>query len=127
MNLKQTKWELFNSQISLDKAAAERVFAIAEASIKARGQFHLVLAGGSTPKNVYESLEILKNKKCDPEIIRNNHLKIANDHKNTLVDYIIDEVDIKENKETLKSRFKHFDVQKGYELLNSKNPAAGII
>ena len=57
MNLKQTKWELFNSQISLDKAAAERVFAIAEASIKARGQFHLVLAGGSTPKNVYTLLK----------------------------------------------------------------------
>ncbi|NCX68825.1 MAG: hypothetical protein EBW93_06925 [Betaproteobacteria bacterium] len=57
MNLEQTKWELFESQVSLDKAATERVFAMAEASIKARGQFHLVLAGGSTPKNVYTLLK----------------------------------------------------------------------
>ena len=57
MNLKQIKWELFESQISLDNAAAERVSVMAEASIKARGQFHLVLAGGSTPKNVYTILK----------------------------------------------------------------------
>lgn len=57
MNLKQIKWELFESQVSLDNAAAERVSVMAEASIKARGQFHLVLAGGSTPKNVYTLLK----------------------------------------------------------------------
>jgi 6-phosphogluconolactonase len=62
MNLKQIKWHSFESQVSLDQAAMERVAAIAESSIKTRGQFHLVLAGGSTPKNVYT---LLKNIKTD--------------------------------------------------------------
>ena len=57
MNLKQIKWQSFESQVSLDRAAMERVVALADASIKARGQFHLVLAGGSTPKNVYTLLK----------------------------------------------------------------------
>ncbi len=62
MNLKQIKWHSFESQVSLDQAAMERVVALAESSIKTRGQFHLVLAGGSTPKNVYT---LLKNVKTD--------------------------------------------------------------
>ena len=57
MNLKQIKWQSFESQVSLDHAAMERVIALADSSIKARGQFHLVLAGGSTPKNVYTLLK----------------------------------------------------------------------
>lgn len=57
MNLKQIKWQSFESQGSLDQAAMERVVALADSSIKARGQFHLVLAGGSTPKNVYTLLK----------------------------------------------------------------------
>ncbi|MEY3746317.1 MAG: 6-phosphogluconolactonase, partial [Pseudomonadota bacterium] len=62
MNLKHIKWQSFESQGSLDRAAMERVEALAESSIKARGQFHLVLAGGSTPKNVYT---LLKNISAD--------------------------------------------------------------
>jgi 6-phosphogluconolactonase len=62
MNLKQIKWHSFESQVSLDQAAMERVVALAESSIKTRGQFHLVLAGGLTPKNVYT---LLKNVKTD--------------------------------------------------------------
>ncbi|MCX7191511.1 MAG: 6-phosphogluconolactonase [Candidatus Methylopumilus sp.] len=62
MSLKNTKWQSFESQVSLDQAAMERVERLAEASIKARGQFHLVLAGGSTPKNVYT---LLKNISAD--------------------------------------------------------------
>ena len=62
MNLKQIKWHSFESQVSLDQAAMERVVALAESSIKTRGQFHLVLAGGSTPKIVYT---LLKNIKTD--------------------------------------------------------------
>lgn len=57
MNLKQTKWQSFESQASLDQAAIERVIALANSSIKARDQFHLVLSGGSTPKNVYTLLK----------------------------------------------------------------------
>ncbi len=62
MSLKNTKWQSFESQVSLDQAAMDRVERLAEASIKARGQFHLVLAGGSTPKNVYT---LLKNISAD--------------------------------------------------------------
>jgi 6-phosphogluconolactonase len=57
MNLNQIKWQSFESQVSLDQAAMKRVVALADSSIKARGQFHLVLAGGSTPKNVYTLLK----------------------------------------------------------------------
>ena len=57
MNLKQIKWQSFESQVSLDQAAMERILALADSSIKARGEFHLVLAGGSTPKNVYTLLK----------------------------------------------------------------------
>jgi 6-phosphogluconolactonase len=62
MNLKQIKWQSFESQISFDQAALEKIVALAEPSIKTRGQFHIVLAGGSTPKNVYT---LLKNIKTD--------------------------------------------------------------
>ena len=55
MSLKNTKWQSFESQVSLDQAAMDRVERLAEASIKARGQFHLVLAGGSTPKNTHHN------------------------------------------------------------------------
>jgi 6-phosphogluconolactonase len=57
MNLKQIKWRSFASQVSLDQAAMERVIELADSSIKAQSQFHLVLAGGLTPKNVYTLLK----------------------------------------------------------------------
>ncbi len=62
MNLKQIKWQLFESQPSLDQAAVKKIIFLAESSIKARGKFYLVLAGGLTPKNVYT---LLKNIKAD--------------------------------------------------------------
>ena len=61
MNLKQIKWQSFKSQASLNQAALEKIIALAEPSIKTRGQFHIVLAGGSTPKKVYT---MLKNPVC---------------------------------------------------------------
>ena len=60
MNLKHIKWQSFESQASLDQAAMEKVIALAESSIKTRGQFHIVLAGGSTPKKVYTMLKNIK-------------------------------------------------------------------
>jgi len=60
MNLKQIKWQSFESQASLDQAAMEKVIAMAESSIRTRGQFHIVLAGGSTPINVYKLLKNIK-------------------------------------------------------------------
>ncbi len=65
MNLKHIKWQSFESQASLDQAAMEKVIALAESSIKTRGQFHIVLAGGSTPKNVYTLLKNIKTDWCD--------------------------------------------------------------
>jgi 6-phosphogluconolactonase len=60
MNLKQIKWRSFKSQASLNQAALEKIIALAEPSIKTRGQFHIVLAGGSTPKKVYTMLKNIK-------------------------------------------------------------------
>jgi 6-phosphogluconolactonase len=51
-----TRWHSFESQSALNKAAMECILSAADAAIKARGSFSIVLAGGSTPKNIYALL-----------------------------------------------------------------------
>lgn len=51
-----TRIQVFADAEVLSLAAAERVVASATAAIAQRGAFHLVLAGGSTPKRLYEQL-----------------------------------------------------------------------
>lgn len=41
---------------SLSRRAAQRVAALAQAACAARGAFHLVLAGGTTPRRLYQTL-----------------------------------------------------------------------
>ena len=55
-NHQQAHWHHFNSQAEINSAAVSRILSAADAAIKARGQFLIVLAGGSTPKTVYELL-----------------------------------------------------------------------
>ena len=57
-------------------------------------------------KSPTEILEIFKKRFINPQVIRDRHLAIANLHKNTLVNYISDHIDIPD-KEFLKSKFKH--------------------
>lgn len=52
----QSRWHEFDSAVALEDAALAHILALAQAAIAARGAFHLVLAGGSTPRYVYEAL-----------------------------------------------------------------------
>lgn len=50
------RWHPFPDAASLEYAAAETIFNAAQSAIKQRGEFHIVLAGGNTPRHVYELL-----------------------------------------------------------------------
>lgn len=52
----QPEWRVFAETDALVTALAEAVCAEAEAAIATRGAFHLVLAGGSTPRALYRLL-----------------------------------------------------------------------
>ena len=52
----QTRWHPFQSQEEINQAALSRILAAAEAAIAKHGSFLIVLAGGSTPKAVYQLL-----------------------------------------------------------------------
>lgn len=52
----QTRWHNFQSQDEINRAALNRILQAAELAINKYGSFLLVLAGGSTPKAVYQLL-----------------------------------------------------------------------
>lgn len=52
----QPEWRVFDSAEMLVPSLADALCAEAEAAISARGAFHLVLAGGSTPRALYRAL-----------------------------------------------------------------------
>jgi 6-phosphogluconolactonase len=54
--LPDPRWIVFDTPVAVARAAADRICAAAEAAIAARGAFHLVLAGGRTPRDTYEIL-----------------------------------------------------------------------
>jgi len=51
-----TRWHTFNSQDAINQAAIKRILAAADEAIIKHGSFLVVLAGGSTPKSVYQLL-----------------------------------------------------------------------
>lgn len=51
-----TRWHSFDSQDAINQAAITRILQAADAAIKTHGSFYIVLAGGSTPKAVYQLL-----------------------------------------------------------------------
>jgi 6-phosphogluconolactonase len=52
----QSQWHVFTTTGELEDAAVARILAAADEAIAAHGAFHLVLAGGTTPRFVYEAL-----------------------------------------------------------------------
>ena len=56
-NTQVSRWQSFNTQEELNKAAANYVVKSAENAIASRGRFIVALAGGTTPKSVYELLQ----------------------------------------------------------------------
>jgi len=51
-----TRWHLFNSQDEINQAATTRILQAANEAIEKYGSFFIVLAGGSTPKAIYQLL-----------------------------------------------------------------------
>ena len=57
-NTKQiSRWHTFQTQDEINHATLNRILAAAKEAIDERGSFSIVLAGGSTPKNVYALLK----------------------------------------------------------------------
>jgi 6-phosphogluconolactonase len=52
----QSRWHVFATLGELEDAAIAHILAAASDAITTRGAFHLVLAGGTTPRYVYEAL-----------------------------------------------------------------------
>ena len=52
----QCRWHGYNSSAELEQAAAQAILHAARQAINQRGAFHIVLAGGTTPRQVYELL-----------------------------------------------------------------------
>lgn len=55
-NITQTRWHSFQSQDEINLAARNRILQAADEAIANYGSFLVVLAGGSTPKAVYQLL-----------------------------------------------------------------------
>ena len=54
--MQKIHWHSFATADKVAASAAQQILAAAEQAIEARGAFKLVLAGGSTPKKVYQLL-----------------------------------------------------------------------
>ena len=52
----QCRWHPYDTTSSLEHAAVQAIFNASQKAISQRGAFHLVLAGGTTPRHVYELL-----------------------------------------------------------------------
>jgi len=50
------RWHSFSSLTSLENTATQTILDSAQHAIQQRGAFHLVLAGGNTPKQIYKKL-----------------------------------------------------------------------
>ena len=62
MSVKDNDWVLCSSQNEFESRAIEMIENFADDAIRSKGHFSLVLAGGNTPKKIYESLS---KKDCD--------------------------------------------------------------
>ena len=52
----QCRWHGYSTTAALEQAAAQAILHAAQQAIHQRGAFHIVLAGGTTPRRVYELL-----------------------------------------------------------------------
>lgn len=56
MQLQQIQWRVFENSSVLRQAACDAIVGSANEAIAARGRFLIVLAGGSTPRDIYQLL-----------------------------------------------------------------------
>lgn len=76
-----SRWYTFNTQAEINQATVQRILAAAKAAIQARGQFLIVLSGGSTPKTVYELLSKEQADWANWQIFHNDDRCLPADHK----------------------------------------------
>lgn len=75
-----TRWHLFHSQADINQAALDTILKAADKAIKQYGSFLIVLAGGSTPKNVYALLAKAKADWANWHIYHNDDRCLPVDH-----------------------------------------------
>lgn len=56
ISAQQCRWHAYSTTGKLEQAAVQAILLAARQAIDLRGSFHIVLAGGTTPRRVYESL-----------------------------------------------------------------------
>ena len=52
----QCRWHSYSTTTELEQAATQAILCAAQKAISQHGAFHIVLAGGTTPRRIYESL-----------------------------------------------------------------------
>jgi len=54
----QCRWHDYSTNAELEQAVVHAILHAAQQAISQRGAFHLVLAGGTTPRKIYEALQL---------------------------------------------------------------------
>lgn len=76
----ETRWKSFDSQDAIRIASVSRILSLAEEAIVQRGKFLIVLAGGSTPKSIYESLKMEQADWANWHVYHNDDRCLPTDH-----------------------------------------------
>ncbi|HEY8354102.1 MAG TPA: 6-phosphogluconolactonase [Methylophilaceae bacterium] len=80
-NQQVTRWHSFESQEAINQATLKRILDAASKAIDARDSFSIVLAGGTTPKQVYELLRHAEADWSKWHIYHNDDRCLPVDHK----------------------------------------------
>jgi 6-phosphogluconolactonase len=80
MALNNTRWHTFFSQDAINQAAVKHILKSATESIAKHGSFLVVLAGGSTPKAVYQALSKQKADWANWHVYHNDDRCLPVDH-----------------------------------------------
>ena len=75
-----TRWQAFSSQNDINQAALNKVLQTATNAIALKGSFMIVLAGGSTPKSVYQLLSIAQADWANWHVYHNDDRCLPADH-----------------------------------------------
>ena len=79
-SVSNTRWHTFQAQDAINQAAVARILAAANEAINQHGSFLIVLAGGSTPKSVYQLLSQQKADWANWHVYHNDDRCLPVDH-----------------------------------------------
>ena len=79
-SVSNTRWHTFQAQDAINQAAVARILAAANDAINQHGSFLIVLAGGSTPKSVYQLLSQQKADWANWHVFHNDDRCLPVDH-----------------------------------------------